>query len=496
MCGFIFLHSNKSLNYSEYFLKSSLDLFNYRGPDDQGYYYDHQTFIGHNRLHIIGNGNEGKQPSLKKNTYLVFNGEIYNYSELNKKYFPKHLFTCDTDLLHELLILNGIKCLTELRGMFSFVFFNFLTKEYYAVRDRFGIKPLFYYNDGSTIAFSSEPKPLVRIFNLSLDELSIQEWEKMRFYCPSYSYYKKINEVRPGYYLSKNKNYKWYELQPTVDDKEINSVLNGSIRLHCGINENVTSFISSGIDSSIIALYTNLKNYYSVGTKDHNEFNETRSFCKKSNKNVTCFEFTETELEEAWRHLCRTRAEPLSLPNEGLIFLLCKKIRNYKVILSGEGADELFFGYDVIFRKLSSQTKLDIKDFVKMYSYSKVKPTERFLEFVFELSHNKSPIQFCEDFFIQFHLPCLLRRLDSPSMIASKESRVPFVDHKLFEAFYRKSFQTKINERLAKVPLCQILSKLGYSEITTRKKIGFKTSNNSQTEIYTRFRDIVKKELL
>ena len=92
MCGFIFVKSNIRLSFTKNYLLESLNLFNYRGPDDQGFYLDNDVFIGHNRLQILGSRDEGKQPSIINNTCLVFNGEIYNFKELSENYFPNQSF--------------------------------------------------------------------------------------------------------------------------------------------------------------------------------------------------------------------------------------------------------------------------------------------------------------------------------------------------------------------------------------------------------------------
>ena len=110
----------------------------------------------------------------------------------------------------------------------------------------------------------------------------------------------------------------------------------------------------------------------------------------------------------------KPRNEPISVPNEGLIYLVCKKMnKKNKIVLTGEGADEIFFGYDKIFRWALSQKKFNLKKFIDLYGYTNdVKPTKRFVNYIMKLSYKKKVINFVEDFFYDFHLPTLLRRMD------------------------------------------------------------------------------------
>jgi asparagine synthase (glutamine-hydrolysing) len=169
------------------------------------------------------------------------------------------------------------------------------------------------------------------------------------------------------------------------------------------------------------------------------------------------------------------RGEPLSLPNEALIYLVSKSMQSdEKVILTGEGADELLFGYDSIFRYALSNTWVGAKDFLKKYGYSDtVKPSERLLDYVENMAIGKSYIDFLEDFFYVVHLPCLLRRMDFSSMVAGKEARVPFVSKSLVEYMYRSHWELKMDAFESKLPLRAFAKKLQLQGALTRGKIGF-----------------------
>ena len=189
------------------------------------------------------------------------------------------------------------------------------------------------------------------------------------------------------------------------------------------------------------------------------------------------------------------------MPNEGLIYLVCKKMsKNNKIVLTGEGADEIFFGYDQIFRWALCQKKLDLEKFIKIYGYSNVvKPTKRFVEYVKKLSAKKKVIDFVEDFFYDFHLPTLLRRMDFASMAASKEVRVPFVTKNIIENLYRKNPKIKINKNFSKIPLRKYIKNINLDFILNSKKIGFSASTENKHGKfynYSIFQNIVLKAFI
>jgi asparagine synthase (glutamine-hydrolysing) len=169
------------------------------------------------------------------------------------------------------------------------------------------------------------------------------------------------------------------------------------------------------------------------------------------------------------------RREPLSVPNEVLLYRLGKEIKKEtKVVLCGEGADELFFGYDRIFRWASSQTAFDLQQFDQHYSYSKGADLE-ILEYALEpfTKAYKSPLLITSAFFQIAHLHGLLRRLDSSTMLASIEAREPFVDYRLIERMFGVGADYKMQGGVVKAPLKRIFAEQLPSAIVTRPKIGF-----------------------
>ena len=168
-----------------------------------------------------------------------------------------------------------------------------------------------------------------------------------------------------------------------------------------------------------------------------------------------------------------------------------------KIVLTGEGADEIFFGYDKIFRWALAQKKLNISEFIRLYGYSNtVKPTIRFMKYIKILASRKKVIHFVEDFFYDFHLPALLRRMDFASMAASKEARVPFVTKNIIENLYRKNPSKKINKNHSKIPLRKYIEKINLNFVLRTKKIGFSAEINNKSgkfQNYSMFQNIVLK---
>ena len=275
-------------------------------------------------------------------------------------------------------------------------------------------------------------------------------------------------------------------------------MLQKSIQKHCLSDVENVSLISGGLDSTIVCNETNFENYYTVGLLENNEFNDVEETSRFLNKNINICSLEESKLIQNWIYLTKLKGEPLAVPNESLIYEVCTRFSsNEKVLLTGEGADELLFGYDRIFRWAVKES-FDLSKFLNLYTYSNSKPTERFLEFIQKFKKNKTNIEFLEDFFINFHLPVLLRRMDFASMAAGKEARVPFVDKSLFNYLYRSDHRIKINNQYSKIPLRNYAKKRKLDFILERKKIGFSAKiniNNNTLNEYNNFRNIVISNL-
>jgi len=227
-----------------------------------------------------------------------------------------------------------------------------------------------------------------------------------------------------------------------------------------------------------VTIFSGIKEAYSVGFKDLNEFaiaEETSKVLGIDLKKVT---ISQNEYSSLVEKLIRLKKAPLLVPNEILIHKVSIAMPNStKVFLTGEGADELFFGYDQIFSDVNQGVIGTLDQFIERYRYSETKVTDRFYNYLTKMKENKSMMEFLEDFFIFFHLGVLLDRMDFSSMSASKEARVPFVTKKLFNYMYRRPYSVRGSLNAPKKILRKELLERGFEHITRQKKIGFTTFN-------------------
>ena len=495
MCGFL-AKISKSKYHQNLLSKKEFECaakeISHRGPDfNSTIHLDNGTSFAHYRLSIIDDSKSSDQPFISKcgRYILIFNGEIYNYKSLANKYFPEILIKGDTDTLMLLLINHDInKFLSEIEGMFSFVFFDKVTNNFLAARDRFGIKPLYYFNDKNTIILASEPFPIAKIIKTNQDNVSLYEIECYRRPTPGFSYYTNVLECLPGFFITNNKIERWtnshrnfyndtYSLDDLID--RLKYVFN----LNTIADTPHTAFQSGGIDSSLISYLTRPCSLYTVGMNDNNEIDISRQIASILDLDINTQIVQKEEFLNLLTEYLKIKKEPISVPNEVLIFKLCKTMKPFhKYFLTGEGADEIFFGYDKIFKwantfgkEISRISFLEL--FLDKYSYSnKVHKGERFVNFCIRLFDNcESHLDFIEDFFLDFHLPGLLNRADRASMAAGKEARVPFCSQTIVNYMYRRPFEIRIKNNQAKYPLNQILGKTKISFILSTPKIGFST---------------------
>lgn len=499
MCGLLYINGFDN-DFTDSQIADALSLQAWRGPDAQEIkYIDKEIMMGHVRLSIIDTGVRSNQPmqSHSGDHEIIFNGEIYNHLELRKKFNLNCNTDSDTQTILEGFSAIGHKIFDELDGMFSIIIYERSTQRTWAVRDRYGIKPLFEYRSKKSTIYSSENVSINHLVSSEIDKESIEEWRLIRRPALGKTFFKDISEVNPGDVICDGKVIhqmkKFNKINNNFVQDEVSKLLRNSISAHELSDVTNVGLLSGGIDSSIICKESSCKKLYTVGSKENNEFFAAQETADKIDKNLTKVILTDDDLRKAWKELILLKGEPLNLPNEALIFMVCKKMKKTeKVVLTGEGADELFFGYYNIFRYCSEIGTIELDDFLGMYGYSSIKRcTPRLRRQLEKLMQNKSPIEFCEDFFLQYHLPTLLRRMDFSSMAASKEARVPFVTKKLMDYVYRADVEKKINDTESKIPLRKMILDLGLENVLTRKKIGFSATqqgDNKDNE-YEKFQD-------
>ena len=211
MCGILFTNDP---NIKKKSFVSALYEMEHRGPDSTGGYVSYENNkLGHNRLKIIDLNNRSNQPLKSQNSEydIIFNGEIYNYAELAKKYNLDMITKSDTEVLLELYVLLGSKMLQELNWMFSFVIYNNQTSEIFAARDRLGIKPLYYTKQRNYITFSSEISPIIKLYNFSeIDDIGIRQYKKLRAYFNGRTYLINVQMFPAGYFMEKSKVQRYW----------------------------------------------------------------------------------------------------------------------------------------------------------------------------------------------------------------------------------------------------------------------------------------------
>ncbi|MBK7172707.1 MAG: asparagine synthase (glutamine-hydrolyzing) [Bacteroidales bacterium] len=385
MCGItgkVFFERNHVIEPSE--LKRMTDSIYHRGPDDEGFLIDGNVGLGFRRLSII-DLSTGHQPlsNEDESVTLVFNGEIYNYLEqkelLRKKGYTFRTAT-DTEVILHLYEEYGVDCLQYLRGMFAFAIWDKRKQQLFCARDRFGIKPFYYYLDGQKLVFGSEIKTIMASGNIdkTISFEGLDSYLSYGYITSDLSIYKNIHKLRPAHYLLlslkdkavvETKQYWEIKFQPdfsrSVSDwmEEIESCLSETVRMHMISDVPLGAFLSGGIDSSsVVAMMARNSNLpiktFSIGFKEekYNELEYAREIATKYN----CEhheQIIEPESITLLPKLVAAYDEPYADSSAIPTYYVSKLAREFvTVALSGDGGDELFAGYNIYnyFQRLNS----------------------------------------------------------------------------------------------------------------------------------------------
>jgi len=377
-------------------LHKMIDSLSHRGPDNKGYHIEESLnnllAFGHSRLSIIDLSPISNQPTIYKNLVMIFNGEIYNYIEIrNKLRSYEYTFTSDGDseVLIKAFHLWGLGALDMLNGMFSISLFNKDTKKIYLIRDRFGVKPLLYLKTSNSLFFSSEARALYGLdsVSLSISKDSIYEYVRFGYVSNPSTMMNEVKQVRPGCYLevdikslSCNETEYWSVLDESkqylnLTEKEANNTLDcllrSSVELRLRSDVKNSIFLSGGIDSGLIAYYAaQLKSNATCLTVkfDDNFLDESECASNVANKldlRHKIYTPTQNDYVETITMMPEIWDLPISDPSTIPTFLLCKYASNSsKVVLSADGGDELFLGYNKHlvhrFYKILSRTPFSI----------------------------------------------------------------------------------------------------------------------------------------
>lgn len=367
-------------NGNKEILERMIDTLKHRGPDDRGVFVRKDVGLAHSRLSILDLSPSGHQPMSNEDetVWLTFNGEIYNYLELKNSLNGKHLFKSqtDTEVIIHLYEEVGEKVFEMIHGMFALAIYDFKKEILFLGRDRMGKKPLYWMNFRQGIAFASELKALFEHpeFQKSIDLESLNKYFTYEYIPAPRTIFKKILKLEAGHYLKFNKSgliqndYWGLDFEPksiNINDniKSLESEISRSVKERLVADVPVGIFLSGGIDSSLIAYYTNLYSKdriktFSIGFRDKSfdESSYARSMADflKSEHHERIFDPDDclAILPEVIEKLDEPMADASILPT----YLLSKFTReNVTVALGGDGGDEIFAGYDpFVAHKLAS----------------------------------------------------------------------------------------------------------------------------------------------
>ncbi|WP_404451348.1 asparagine synthase (glutamine-hydrolyzing) [Virgibacillus necropolis] len=363
MCGFTgFIGDTEDASMV---LERMMNKITHRGPDSSGNFVEGDAALGFRRLSII-DLDYGSQPLYNEDNSLVliFNGEIYNFQEIREELVLKgHVFITNTD--SEVIIHGyeeyGEKLVEKLRGMFAFVIWDRINLKLFSARDMFGIKPFYYAHMGGTLFFGSEIKSFLPHphFNKVLNEEALKPYLTFQYSVLNETFFKGVYKLPAAHYMTyengniKIKRYWTPEFNPgaqPLEDmvEEIDHVVSESIHAHKISDVNVGSFLSSGVDSSYVASVLRPNKTFTVGFSDQN-FSEIDNACELSDelgienvKEVLNPDLCLDKLEDIQYMMDEPHSNPSIVP---LYFLAELASHDVTVVLSGEGADELFGGY-------------------------------------------------------------------------------------------------------------------------------------------------------
>ncbi|MGO4698321.1 asparagine synthase (glutamine-hydrolyzing) [Paenibacillus sp. 2TAB26] len=371
MCGFVGFADSRPDVDQVAIIKDMMDMIVHRGPDSGGIYSDEEVTLGFRRLKIIDMSEEASQPIYNedKSCVLVFNGEIYNYQELREELIQcGHTFVSHTD--SEVIIHAyeeyGTSLLQKLRGMFAFAIWDTNTETMFLARDFFGIKPLYYTQNttDNSFLFSSEIKAFLKqpAFRKELNKDALKPYLTFQYSVLDETFFKGVYKLKPGHYMLYKQGK--LEVKPYWDVNfaeepnslshyvnQIKSTVKESVAYHQISDVPVGSFLSGGIDSSYITALLKPNKTFSVGFEDYEgNFNETNlaedlseilniENYKRLVSADECFKMLPT----IQYHMDEPQSNPSSVP---LYFLAELASKHVTVVLSGEGADEIFGGYD------------------------------------------------------------------------------------------------------------------------------------------------------
>lgn len=499
MCGIAgFIDKEKTVTQKEReaIVKKMLLSIKHRGGDAFGIKPVDNVTLGHTRLSIVDLSKLGNQPfSDNQNSSLSFNGEIYNHELLRREYLGevKIISNSDTATLFELLRKYPIEStLEKIQGMFAFSFLD--TKKHKAILaiDRFAIKPLYYIDTPKYFAWASEIKAFKAIpkLDFQINESVLGEYMVFRHVVGPETIFKNIHKLQAGECLiydlknNTNKTKRYYQLRKKENAPKFSeSLISESIKEHLMGDVVAGVQLSGGVDSSLVALFAQKfskrkLHTFSIGLADEhwNEFHYSDIVADKLGTKHHKIIFSKSDFARFLPKVIYHLDEPLAHPNTVPMYILAKEARKYtKVLLTGEGADEVFYGYNRYFQKpniaknvLFSNAFNEQREISKIFKDKiSIANRKKILRDIGKIS-DEDKISFYD---IYIYLPHVLLRQDKAGMAANIENRVPFLYTSVVEAGFNS--KTRIGKFGGKSNIKEIALKYFPKEIVLRRKCGF-----------------------
>ena len=531
MCGFVgIVNLKKKLIDKKDIILNMITALSSRGPDECGYYNEDNILLGHRRLIVI-DPDGGKQPMAYKyqgNTYtIVYNGQIYNAKELREE-LKQHGFDFDTRSDTEVLLKGYVHfkedIVNHLNGIFAFAIWDTNNQSLFMARDHFGVKPLYYTFVNNNLVFASEIKAILKFPEVTakLDNQGICELFGIGpAHTAGTTVFKNIYELKPANTLVYNEAgihlHQYWKLKskPHTDSlgktcETVRYLLEDSIKRQLVSDVPLCTFLSGGLDSSIITLYAanfckeqnlapldtysvdyvdNDKNFVKTDFQPNSDSFYIDLMCKKLNTNHHTVVFDTPELADALEDAMIARDCPGMADVDSSLLLFCKNVKNdATVTLTGECADEIFGGYPWFFREdaLRSGTfpwslaiderqqllhpdiskKIDLKEYIDYRYNESLSNVEILNDDTSDTAEKRKISHLTLNWFMQ----TLLDRSDKMGMYNGFEIRVPFCDYRLAEYVWNIPWELKALKGREKGLLRYVMKDILPSEIVDRKK--------------------------
>ncbi len=521
MCGIlVWFHKDQQIDQERF--DQMLQTLSHRGPDGEGmkYYLNGHLALGHKRLSFLDLSSEGLQPmhSNKGRFAIVLNGEIYNYKELKQELSADYNFQNETDTEVVLAVFEkwGIDGLEKLAGMFSMVVLDSQQQIVYLIRDRFGIKPLYYALLHNQLLVASELKAIIKSTNkFTINKAAVTDYFVYRYIPSPETVWNEINKLEPAHYLklslktfevSKQQYWILHEGKNKNQQEQISTALNDSIDKHLRSDVQIGAFLSGGYDSSALVALSKKMNHelptYSIGFKNWSNSEDQYAKIVAAHLELPHQSYIADDVDlSLLKKMPYVYDEPIAdisiLPTYLVSQLAAKEV---KAVLGGEGADELFLGY--------TWQKQWLKQIKGVFPFVKKKEKNLIAFYssamaMGQFDKNELNAMFCDDWkpfiredihwFYRAHIrkdlslqrqiqyldirtfmsELVLTKIDRASMAHSLEVRVPFLDHELVSTVFSQHKNDNFDSKQTKINLYKLIKSILPEQILNREKQGF-----------------------